>query len=199
MNDSPTRKRKKGKKRRKAKPQPVFLEHSELLALLKAAHDHSFMHWLFLVITYWHGLRVSETISIRRQDIKDGFLVVQRLKGSWKTTQELVRHDNPLLDEANGVALFLNNRRKGSDRIFAFTRRTADRFIKHYGQIAEIPAHKRHMHVLKHSRGKHFIASTGLEGVQAALGHVNIQNTQVYARLSDAEADQKLKAALAKP
>jgi integrase len=37
-----------------------------------------------------HGLRVSECLALRRDDVANGFLVARRLKGSQVTMQKLL-------------------------------------------------------------------------------------------------------------
>ena len=56
------------------------LSKPELLRLLDAAHDHSERDFLMILMAYTHGLRASEVIAIRKDDIKDGCLEVRRLK-----------------------------------------------------------------------------------------------------------------------
>src|SRR6185437_2285418 len=146
-----TRKKKK-KVRRKAKAQPVYLTELELLELLKTAQDHSYGFWMFLLVTYWHGLRVSEALALRRGDVVDGYITVQRLKGSLKTRQKIVQHEDALLNETALIGYL--SRWKPKDKIFPWSRRQADRLIKKYGELAGLPRHKCHMHVLKHSQGK---------------------------------------------
>ena len=41
-----------------------------------------------LLVAYNHGLRVSEVLSLTKENIQDGALVIQRLKGSNKTTRD---------------------------------------------------------------------------------------------------------------
>ena len=75
------------------------LSKTELLALLAAARAYSERDFLMILMAYCHGLRASEVIAIRRHDIKDGCLGVRRLKGSKRTVQPLLEHENPLLNE----------------------------------------------------------------------------------------------------
>ena len=59
----------------------------QLLALLAAAKAHLERDWLMILLAFSGGLRASEVIAIKREDVRDGFLTVQRLKGSRRTTQ----------------------------------------------------------------------------------------------------------------
>jgi integrase len=42
---------------------------------------------LMILVGFEHGLRVSELINLTKEDIRDGYVSVQRLKGSLKTIQ----------------------------------------------------------------------------------------------------------------
>jgi site-specific recombinase XerD len=59
--------------------------------------------------------------------------------------------------------------------------------MKRYGAAAELPADKRHFHVLKHSTGTHLLSDRGLDvaEVRDHLGHADIRNTMIYARITN--------------
>ena len=78
------------------------LSNAELLALLAAAKASRERDWLMILVGYWHGLRASEVVGLTAGSIVDGHITVARLKGSLKTCQPLVKHADPLLDEATG-------------------------------------------------------------------------------------------------
>ena len=57
---------------------------------------------------------------------------------------------------------------------------------------AGIPEEKRHFHVLKHSIATHMLEAGGdLRFVQDWLGHKNIQNTVIYASISNRARDDQ--------
>ena len=62
------------------------LEKDQLLGLLAEAQKANREHWLMFLVGYWHGLRVSEILALTPAMIADGYLTVQRLKGSMRTT-----------------------------------------------------------------------------------------------------------------
>jgi hypothetical protein len=76
-----------------------------LLKLLRAVRDTRERDWLMILVAFWHWLRASEVLAITRENIRTGYLEVQRLKGSNKTRQALVEHDNPLLNEREPLPL----------------------------------------------------------------------------------------------
>jgi site-specific recombinase XerD len=59
-----------------------------------------------------------------------------------------------------------------------------------YGELAGLPEEKRKFHCLKHSIATHLLdAGADLAFVKDWLGHANIQNTTIYARLTRATRD----------
>ena len=59
-----------------------------------------------------------------------------------------------------------------------------------YGELAGLPGEKRKFRCLKHSIATHLLdAGADLAFVKDWLGHANIQNTTIYARLTTATLD----------
>jgi integrase/recombinase XerD len=163
-----------------------------LLATAKAAKERD---WLLILVSYWHGLRASEAVSLTAANVRDGFLSVQRLKGSNKTVQPLVEHADPLYNEKAGLAAWLEGK-SGDCPLFGITRQAFGLVVKKYCVAAGIPAHLSHPHVLKHSIATHSIRNAGIENVQAYLGHKSMASTGVYLRSDDATASAAVQNAL---
>jgi len=177
----------------------------ELLAVLKAAKEHSVRDWALLVVVYRHGLRASEGAALRLADIQDSQLTVARVKGSLKTTQPVCKHPGePLLDEVRALRSWLKVRpQDGSDAVFTsrkgghLTREQVYRIFRQHAETAKLPPEKRFVHVLKHSLASHLIAAnTNLAMVQVSLGHASLSSTQSYVHVSDAQAAEASRKAL---
>jgi len=177
----------------------------ELLAVLKAAKDHSARDWALLLTIYRHGLRASEAAALCRDDVNDGQLTVARLKGSLKTTQPIVKHPGqPLLDEVKAVREWQKERpQDGSGALFTsrkgghLTREQVYRVFRQHAEAANLPKGKRFVHVLKHSLASHLIAgNANLAMVQVALGHASLSSTQAYVHVSDQQAAEASRKAL---
>jgi integrase len=100
------------KPHRRRKP-PVSLSDAQLLALLQRAKDHRVRDWVMILVTYWHGLRASETIGLRVRDfdLNEWTVQISRGKGSDVGQQQtLQEHENPLLNEREAVSAWLRNR-----------------------------------------------------------------------------------------
>jgi integrase/recombinase XerD len=171
------------------------LNRAELLALLKTAAAGRQRDWLMILVAFSHGLRASEVVAIVRDDIADGFLTVQRLKGSLKTTQELIESEDPLLNERKGVFDYTRGM-AGNQRLFPIGREYFWKLMRRYAEQAGIPSHKRHPHILKHSIAMQTIHSAGIENVRQHLGHKSIASTGEYLKVSDSEASAAVQRAL---
>lgn len=164
-----------------------YLQNDELRALIKAAKDnrHGLRDSLMISMAYWHGLRVTELISLQwaHVDFKANQLHVQRLKGSSATTQQL---------RPDARALLKALRKAEPDNIFIFTTERGSKFtaggfaklIERAGIAAGL-SFKAHPHMLKHTaavaaRNK----GADLKDLQEFFGHKSITSTARYAAVS---------------
>lgn len=143
---------------------------------------------------YRHGLRASEIKLLQVSDIdfEKMRLNARRLKGSYSGVNSL----QP--DEARVLKAYLKARDSESPYLFLskrglpISRQMLDVLIKGYGEKADIPKDKRHFHVLKHSIATHLLdAGADIKFVQDWLGHANIQNIEIYAKLSAGSREKK--------
>src|SRR5947199_2671956 len=108
---------------RSSRTQPMInLEPAEVLAVLKAAKVKGCREWAMILLAYKHGLRSSEVCNLCLDDIdlKNGSIVVERLKGSLRTIQAVTEHrGEPLLNELKALREWLRQRPDdGSDYLF---------------------------------------------------------------------------------
>lgn len=148
-----------------------------------------------LLVAYSHALRVSEVLALRADNVRDGHLTVQRLKGSYRTTQPLVASADPLFDEAHALVDYLRGV-PGNQRLFRIGRRTADRIIKRHGATAGLPVHKLHMHTLRHSLAMEIVDKVPINVVQKYLGHKSLGSTGEYLKVDDEAASAQVGKAL---
>src|SRR2546423_11782332 len=91
----------------------THLEPTEVLSVLKAAKAKGAREWAMIVVAYKHGMRASEVCNLRLCDIdmQNCSIIVQRLKGSLRTTQALTEHrGEPLLNELKALRDWLRRR-----------------------------------------------------------------------------------------
>jgi integrase/recombinase XerD len=134
-----------------------------------------------------HGLRVSELITLRRENIRDGYVNVQRLKGSLKTVQPFVASSDPDLDESQDLrALYVELQPK--EILFPMSRNGVYKLMQRAGQRAGIPAHKLHPHALKHSCAMTLVGVMPINDLQTYLGHKSLASTGEYTKSTDEKA-----------
>src|ERR1700690_1752983 len=137
----------------------IHLEPAEVLAVLRAARAKGGREWAMIVVAYKHGMRASEVCNLRLDDVdlKNGSIVVERLKGSLRTTQAVTEHrGEPLLNELKALREWLRQRvDDGSDYLFNSQkgwRLDRSQFFRLFRDIAcraGLPAEKQHPHALK--------------------------------------------------
>ncbi len=171
------------------------LSKDELLTVLQPARQHSERDFLMILTAYAHGLRASEVVAIERDDIQGIFLHVRRLKGSEETTQKLLKHENPLLNERDALLAFIE-KMKPKQKIFPLTRRQFGRIVARHAEAAGLPQHKRHPHMLKHTIGTEIYAKTkDLRLVRKHLGHKRESSSLMYSgRFEALQADLEVQA-----
>ena len=168
----------------------TFLTQDEVRQLFKVIHSKR-DRAIFLV-AYRHGLRASEIGLLQRTDVdvKQGRISIHRLKGSLSSVYPM----QP--DALKAVRSYLRTRADESPYLFVSNRNVPiSRFMLHhlmqtYGELAGLPEEKWKFHCLKHSIATHLLdAGADLAFVKDWLGHANIQNTTIYARLTTATLD----------
>ncbi|MGD0099278.1 MAG: tyrosine-type recombinase/integrase [Acidobacteriota bacterium] len=185
----------------------IPLEPAEVLAVLRSAKKKGARELAMILLAYKHGMRASEICNLRLQevDLKNGSVVVERLKGSLRTTQAVAGHrGEPLLDELKALRSWLQQRRNdGSDFLFnsqkggRLDRTQFFRLFRAIAADAGLPPAKQHPHVLKHSLATHLVsANVNLALIKQALGHKSITSTMRYIATTDKQASQATVTAL---
>jgi integrase/recombinase XerD len=179
------------------------LTQPQVKALLDAVPDPR--HRTAFLVTYLHGLRISETVGLRVRDVASGYIIVPRLKGSMKTEHSLYRPESlrahpqqsDWMDEAGQIEDIIAEHSLGAeDRLFPYHRSYLFRVLKAAGEKAGLPAHLCHPHVLKHSIAMRMVKRVGIEELKQYLGHKSLNSTGQYLRVSDAQASRAVLSAL---
>ena len=156
------------------------LSRPQLDSLLQVARSHSESDYLALLVGFNHGLRVSEILSLSKENIVAGQLVIQRLKRSRKTTQPLLPSEKELLETLA----------QSGRPFFTICRKTLWAHMKAYAVEAGIPSNVS-PHWLKHSAGRlGYLGGMGIPEIGAYLGHKNLGNSLIYMQASEEEASK---------
>jgi site-specific recombinase XerD len=191
--------------KRYAKPM-TFLTPNELLALLRAAREHSTRAWASVLIAYKHGLRCSEICGLRLDDLdlKSNQITLRRLKGSMTNVQNLGKiQGQPLLDEPKAIKAWLAERNDPSPFLFTsqkgghLDRSAFFRLFQSVAEAAGLPKGKRNPHLVKHSLASHMVAAgTNLAFIRQSLGHMSASSTTRYCHVTDEQAATESRKAL---
>ena len=169
-----------------------FLTQDELKRLVSVVKDKR--DRAIILLAYRHGLRASEIGLLQRTDLdlKQGRITIHRLKGSisgvYPMQPDVIKLLRSYLRDRTDSSpyLFISNRNVPIDR------RTLWYLMQRYGTAAKLPKEKQKFHILKHSIATHLLdAGADLSFVKDWLGHANIQNMTIYARLTNTTRDAK--------
>ena len=172
---------------------PKFLNQAEVETLL-AAPDVSTESGLrdraILELMYACGLRVSEAVNVKMQDIDlDSGILTTTGKGSktrrvpvgssaveWLKSYLALRRKKEDIEIEN---LFVTPLGRPTNRQIIYT------FIKEYAEKCGLPDVS--PHTLRHSFATHLIQNRAdIRSVQQMLGHADISTTQIYTHMTDA-------------
>lgn len=174
-----------------------YLNIMQITEILRMAYKANCRDHLILLLSFQHGLRVSEVAGLKIEDVAGDYIRVQRVKNSLATMQPLMSSDNPLFDEPAALKAWLYERpvsdspalfpsRKGGESLQADS---VSRIAVHYMETAKIPQKLAHHHSLKHALASLMIRSgKDLSFVKQALGHRAISSTIHYVHIQDSEA-----------
>lgn len=127
-------------------------------------------------------------MALTPENFDGGFVTVQRLKGSLKTVQPLVTHNEPLLDERAALESLIRTLQPTQRLFGTLKKQNANYRFAKYAKLAGLPKHKQHTHCLRHSRAMHTIKTVGIENVRQLCGHRSIASTGEYLKVSDSSA-----------
>jgi type 1 fimbriae regulatory protein FimB/type 1 fimbriae regulatory protein FimE len=156
-----------------------------MIKAAKAVGRHGNRDSTLILLAYRHGLRVSELVALRWEqvDFGSGTIYINRLKHGVSSTHplrgpELRALRQVLREYPNSPYLFV------SERGAAMASATARGIIERAGVLAGLPFPV-HPHMLRHACG-FYLASKGHDtrAIQAYLGHKNIQHTVRYTELA---------------
>lgn len=165
-----------------------YLTPAEIDQIIEAAGRigrHGHRDATLILIGYRHGLRVSEIVSLRwdQVDLNQGLLHVSRLKNGTPSTQPLrgpeIRALRRLARGNRGGPYVFTTERRGP-----LTTSTVRKMIARAGEQAVLPFPV-HPHMLRHGTGFK-LANDGQDtrAIQHYLGHRNIAHTTRYTELA---------------
>lgn len=176
---------------------PKFLSTDEVDRLLESpdtSHPRGLRDRALIEVFYATGLRVSEMVGLRPQDLnlESGYLTCfgkgrkQRLvpigdeASAWLT--RYIQEGRPALLKGRASSKLFVNARGGT----GLTRVGFWKILKTYGRHAGLPR-TLSPHTLRHSFATHLLErGADLRAIQMMLGHSDLSTTQIYTHILDA-------------
>ena len=152
---------------------------------------------LYFRIRWETGIRPSEGLNLKAQDVYPGMLKVARLKKREEAIDHVVIQ--PLLETAIHEYIIEENI-KPTQRLFPDTIQGAWYIFKKIKDELGLPDTIT-LHSFRHGFALNFLSqvkqssdpTTALRYLQRALGHTNLTSTQVYIRAEQTEVDDQMK------
>ena len=175
---------------KKEKRLPVVLTKNEIRRMLEAIKN--LKHKLLMEIIYASGLRVSEVIKLKINDIDSEEGIIRVNLGKGKKDRQTILSKRAIEDLKN----FLETRKDNNQYLFAgaqneghLSTRSAQKIVLQAAKSAGIKKDVS-CHSLRHSFATHLLEKgVDIRYIQKLLGHKRLETTQIYTRVST----QKLK------
>ncbi|MGD2091537.1 MAG: tyrosine-type recombinase/integrase [Candidatus Aminicenantes bacterium] len=173
-----------------------YLEKNEVSRFFRAIPPEKVRDRAMFDLIYRHGLRRIEVTWLRKEWLNNGRIWILRAKNS--ISQEYNLHP----DSKALISLYLT-RRGDDENPFLFTGRESGTnssiskgmvyyLFGKYAEIAKIPQDKRFVHTLRHSIAVHLLdAGWDIGDVQDWLGHKDVKNTMIYAKISNKRREKQ--------
>jgi site-specific recombinase XerD len=169
---------------KKPKSLPIVLSRSEVNRVLESPKNAK--HKLLLALAYGAGLRVSEVVSLKVQDLDFEELTIHIKQAKGQKDRISVMPESLIASLKNLVA-----GKTGNDFIFAserggkLTTRTAQKVFENSLRDSGVKKDAT-FHSLRHSFATHLLENgTDVRYVQELLGHQNIRTTQRYTQVTN--------------
>jgi site-specific recombinase XerD len=169
---------------KRAKKLPVVLSKSEIEKIIGTTDNPK--HKLMISLGYACGMRVSEVINLKVQDLAIEELTVH-IKGAKGKKDRISVLPEKLSDDLRNMIAG----KQSNDYLFAsnrggkLTTTSLQKLFRQSMQKAGI-AKPATFHSLRHSFATHLLENgTDVRYVQALLGHANIRTTQVYTQVTN--------------
>lgn len=169
---------------KRPKSLPVVLSRNEIGKILESLKNAK--HKLLISLAYGAGLRVSEVIDLKVQDLDFEELTVHIRQAKGQKDRISVMPKSLVDDLKNLVAgKAINDFVFASERSGKLTTRTAQKVFENALRQSGVKKTAT-FHSLRHSFATHLLENgTDVRYVQELLGHQNIRTTQIYTQVTN--------------
>ncbi|PIN77989.1 integrase [Candidatus Woesearchaeota archaeon CG10_big_fil_rev_8_21_14_0_10_34_8] len=162
---------------KREKKLPKVLTKTQIIEMINKTNN--LKHKLLIILLYSSGMRISECLNLKWQDLdlENNIIKINQGKGKKDRITILAETAKQYLKDNNKEYIFTGRNSK-------LTVRSAQEIIKKAGKRANIKQ-PISPHTLRHSFATHLLdQGTDLRHIQKLLGHSRISTTQVYTHLT---------------
>ena len=144
-----------------------------------------------LLLTYAAGLRVSELVGLKLEDLGHNLETVhvmgkgrrERVLPVWRIAKPVLREWLAIRPDSQNRHLFLNSRGRGMTR-HGFAHRLEVHVVSAKRKVPSLAGKQVSPHVLRHSCALHTLhaVNSDLRKVSMYLGHASLKSTETYTR-----------------
>lgn len=169
---------------KRSKKLPIVLSREEVKNIIGVIKNPK--HRLIISLAYGAGLRISEAINLKTEDVNLEELTIHLRCAKGKKDRITVFPEKI----KNEIANFLLNKNRGefvfiSERGGKLSTRTAQKIFENALKKSKIKKDAT-FHSLRHSFATHLLENgTDVRYVQELLGHANIRTTQIYTKVTN--------------
>jgi integrase/recombinase XerD len=163
---------------------PDILTIEEIRKMIEVTQN--IKHKLIIKMLYGCGLRVSEIVDLKKQDLnfEEGLIHIKLAKGKkdrFVKIPESIKEELKNYSALNVSEIFFISSRGGK-----LTKDTIQKIVQNAAKKAGIKK-RVYPHLLRHSFATHLLENgTDLRIIQKLLGHSDIKTTQIYTHISQA-------------
>lgn len=163
---------------------PEILTIKEIRKMIEVTQN--IKHKLIIKLLYGCGLRVSEIVNLKKQDLnfEEGLIHLKLAKGKkdrFVKIPESLKEELKNYSTLNSSEILFVSSKDGK-----LTKDTIQKIVQNSARKAEIKK-RVYPHLLRHSFATHLLEQgTDLRIIQKLLGHSDIKTTQIYTQISQA-------------
>lgn len=166
---------------------PIVLSVEEIQKMFSVCEN--LKHKVILALLYSCGLRVSELINLKWNNIDRSRMIINILQAKGKKDRQVGLNDKLInllteyWNEYKAKEYILNG--QFPDKELRYSERSVGEVIKQLAAKAGIDNKRVYTHLIRHCHATHlFENGTDLSIIQKLLGHSNIKTTQIYTHIS---------------
>ena len=159
---------------------PKYWDKKYINRMIESVNNHQ--HKMLLIFLWYSGVRITEAVSLRKQDI-DFVNYVMQVR--WLKSRKYKQRTLPIHPELKSLLQLYTATFKAEDRVFPITRQRAWQLTKKYLNG--------HPHQLRHSFAVNWLRCGGdIVTLYRILGHSKIQTTMEYLKIVPVDQGKEL-------